>query len=181
MLKTHRFWFVLVPLHFPADSFKSLGVYVSEALTWTEHTTRAPSPPAMGTAPPSSGKVVRTAAAHQRGPAPKPPGFIHQPLPEEDREDSEGLHPPKPPSALTAAEREEVRKHKVQNQPCSKSVSSPGPRGCRTASSAGVSAYRPVAAPRGHRREDLHGQSTPHPHTAFLYRIPHFSEIKLPF
>ena len=59
-------------------------------------------------------KVVRTAAAHHRGPAPKPPGFIHQPLPEEDQEDPEGLHPPKPLSVLTAAEREEVQKQKCR-------------------------------------------------------------------
>ena len=72
-----------------------------------------------------------------------------------EQEDSEGLHPPKPLSVLTAAEREEAQKHKVQNRP----VSSPGPSGRRTASSAGVSAYRPVAAPLSHRRDDLRGQS----------------------
>ncbi|KAI4898808.1 hypothetical protein NFI96_032714, partial [Prochilodus magdalenae] len=49
-------------------------------------------------------------SVHHRGSASKPPGFIHQPLPEENQEDSKGLHPPKPLSVLTAAEWEEVPK-----------------------------------------------------------------------
>ncbi|KAI4885295.1 hypothetical protein NFI96_006097 [Prochilodus magdalenae] len=56
-------------------------------------------------------------SVHHRGSASKPPGFIHQPLPEENQEDSKGLHPPKPLSVLIAAEWEEVPKYKVQNQP----------------------------------------------------------------
>ncbi|KAI4901552.1 hypothetical protein NFI96_006301 [Prochilodus magdalenae] len=54
---------------------------------------------------------------HHWGSASKPPGFIHQPLPQENQEDSKGLHPPKPLSVFTAAEWEEVPKYKVQNQP----------------------------------------------------------------
>ncbi|KAI4892584.1 hypothetical protein NFI96_008381 [Prochilodus magdalenae] len=65
----------------------------------------------------SSAEGGADSPVHHRGSASKPPGFIHQPLPEENQEGCKGLHPPKPLSVLTAAEWEEVPKYKVQNQP----------------------------------------------------------------
>ncbi len=137
------------------NSYKFLGVHITEDLTWSAHTDavlrrhisassswdgwgsleRAPassdpstpalwraswpaaSPPGLETAPlakpQSSAKGCANCLPHCWRWASLPPGHLHQAVHEESQEDHQGLQPPVPQSALSAALRETSPQHPI--------------------------------------------------------------------